>query len=76
MHFSPEVNAIIASKQLDTLQINYILHKGDVDFSKSDTRKKPCGVYYIKGKLNNKGAALTVENCEESATLQHIIFLE
>jgi len=74
--FSSEATSFINSKQIDTLQVNYILHKGDVVFSKSDTRKKPCGIFHIEGILNNKEAALTVENCEKAATLKSIEFLD
>ncbi len=74
--FSPDTQTFITSKNIDTTQINYILHKGDVVFSKSEPRREPCGIYHIEGVLNDKDAALTVENCEKTATLQSIEFID
>lgn len=72
---SAEANNFIVLNNIDTLQINYILYKGDINFSKSDSRKKPCGLYQIEGEINDKDAALIVENCEKTATLKTIKFL-
>lgn len=74
--FSDEAKAFISSKRIDTTQINYILYKGDVNFSKSDTQKEPCKTYYIEGELSNNNAALTIENCEKKAILKTIEFIE
>ena len=76
IQFSNEANVFIASNNIDTLQVNYILYKGDINFSESDSRKKPCGIYQIEGELNKKDAALTVENCEKTAILKAIHFLD
>lgn len=72
---SAQSKAFISSKDIDTLELNYILYKGDVVFSKSEPRKKPCGIYRIEGELNKKAAALTVENCEKTATLKSIQYI-
>lgn len=72
---SAQSKAFISLKDIDTLELNYILYKGDVVFSKSEPRKKPCGIYRIEGELNKKAAALTVENCEKTATLKSIQFI-
>ncbi|MGB1309084.1 MAG: hypothetical protein ACPG6B_09250 [Oceanihabitans sp.] len=67
--YSPEIANAIQIKKLDTTEINYIFLKGDVDFSKSDTRKKPCGLYFLEGKINSKHIGLTVKNCDSIATI-------
>lgn len=72
---SDEARLFVQQNSIDTIQINYILHKGDIDFSKSDTRKEPCGEYYIEGELNKREAALTVDNCEKQAIVKRIQFL-
>ncbi|MBQ0769970.1 MAG: DUF4258 domain-containing protein [Bizionia sp.] len=72
---SEEARAFVKQNDIDTIQINYILHKGDVIFSKSNTRKEPCGEYYIEGELNKKEAVLTVDNCEKQAIVQRIEFI-
>ena len=73
--FSDDANKFITNQSIDTTQVNYILYKGNVVFSKSNTRKEPCGEYYIEGELNTKEAALIVENCETTATLKEIKFI-
>lgn len=48
----------------DSTAIFHILKKGNVNFSKSSTRQKPCGVYIIEGEYQNQEITLTVENCD------------
>ncbi len=67
--------AFIAENNIDTTAINYILYKGDVKFSKSDTKSKPCKTYHIEGLLNDREAVLLVENCKETATLKSITWV-
>lgn len=76
VQFSNASNVFITANKIDTLQVNYILYKGDINFSESNARQKPCGIYQIEGELNQKDAALIVENCEKSATLKSIKFLD
>ncbi|WP_341214659.1 hypothetical protein [uncultured Wocania sp.] len=54
---------------IDTIAIQYILKEGDINFSESNTRQKPCGVYIIEGDYNKKEITLTVENCDSIATI-------
>ncbi|WP_272022497.1 DUF4258 domain-containing protein [Olleya namhaensis] len=77
LYFSSESEALIASKTIDTASISYILKEGDIDFSKSEARKKPCGVYYIYGETkDNKNLEFYIENCDSIATLKNITFLD
>lgn len=55
--------------KIDTTAIRYVLKKGDINFSESDTRKKPCGIYIIEGDYNEKEITLTIENCDSIATI-------
>ncbi len=57
------------SMQIDTTAMYYILKEGDINFSESDTRKEPCGVYVIEGDYNEANIILTVENCDSIATV-------
>ncbi len=59
----------IDSKNIDTTAISYILKKGDIDFSKSDTRKKPCGFYNLQAQYNEGNIVLIIENCDSIATI-------
>jgi hypothetical protein len=49
-----------------------VLKKGDVNFSKSNTRQKPCGIYVIEGLENDNDITLTVENCDSITTILNI----
>ncbi len=62
----------IKQKAYDSVQINQILQNGDVDFSRSDTRRDSCKLYVIEGEINDQNIALTVENCEKQALLKDI----
>ncbi|RAJ11987.1 DUF4258 domain-containing protein [Olleya aquimaris] len=76
LKFSTESEALIASKTIDTAAISYILKEGDVNFSKSEPRKEPCGVYYISGTTKDQqNVSFYIENCDSIATLQSIQFL-
>ena len=70
--FSPEAQSLIDASKIDTLTISYILKTGDVDFSKSDQRKKPCGEYYIQGKDSLQNIALYISRCDSTATVNKI----
>ena len=73
--YSNKTEDFMSTYKIDTIAVNYILYKGDVVFSKSDTKSTPCKTYHIEGVLNNKDAALLVENCENKAILKTITWL-
>lgn len=70
--YSTVIEKAILNNEIDSLGINTMLLDGDIDFSKSETRKKPCGIYAIEGVLNKKELYLLVENCDSIATIQEI----
>jgi hypothetical protein len=70
--FSKSVKVAIKNNTIDTLAILYVLKKGDVNFSKSQTKRKPCKIYVIEGDYNNKEVILTVENCDSIAIVQEV----
>ncbi|RLJ68824.1 hypothetical protein CLV86_0213 [Lacinutrix venerupis] len=74
--YSNNAEIFMSSKNIDTTKINYILYKGDVNFSDSDTRKKPCGIYLVEGKIEENKTRLTVENCETIATINNIEYID
>lgn len=77
--YGPEARVLknINSKELnytdgfikDSSAINHTLKYGDVNFSKSNTSKKQCNVYFIEGNYNDKIIELTVENCDSIAKI-------
>ncbi|WP_290698175.1 hypothetical protein [Lacinutrix sp.] len=74
--YSDEAKLFMTSKSIDTTNINYILFKGDIDFSKSDSRKKPCSVYFVEAEINGLDTSIYVENCETIATINAIEIID
>src|SRR5690606_33923066 len=70
--FSQNIHSAILNKKIDSLEVRELLKRGDINFSKSETRKEPCGIYAVEGKINKIKVALTVENCDSIATIQDI----
>ena len=58
---------------LDTAVISQLLQNGDVDFDKSNTKLDSCRTYWIDGVVSEKQIAMTVKNCDSTATIQEII---
>lgn len=71
--YSDEAKKIMQNSDIDTLKISTILENGDVDFSNSKPRQKPCAEYYITGKNELKNVNLYVSRCDSSATIENII---
>ena len=69
LEYSAEATAFMRLKGIDTTKINYILYKGDINFSDSDTRHKPCGIYVVEGYYKDQEIILTIENCDSIATI-------
>ncbi|MDO5980505.1 hypothetical protein [Flavivirga spongiicola] len=67
--YSNHIQSHLEDYNLDSVAINYILKKGSIDFSKSNARQKPCGMYNIEGEFEKKDIILTVENCDSIATI-------
>lgn len=60
--------------QIDTLGLGEIIKNGDINFSNSKPRQKPCGIYIIQGLLKTKDTYLTVENCDSISKINNIAF--
>ena len=71
--YSGAILSQIENNKLDSTSINYILNKGDVNFSRSKTRQEPCGSYVVESLINDEEIALTVENCDSIATVLNLI---
>ena len=66
---SEEVQTLLDNKQIDTSYIQYILHKGSVDFSESNTNLDVCNIYVITAEKDDKNLLMKVENCPEKAII-------
>ncbi len=54
---------------LDSAAIKTLILKADVNFSQSDQRKKPCGIYILESSLDDKDYIMELENCNRFTTL-------
>ena len=72
INYSNTIDSAIINNEIDSLEIRNILIQGDINFSKSETRKEPCAIYAIEGELDKKELVLLVENCDSIATIQEI----
>ncbi|WP_223548391.1 MULTISPECIES: hypothetical protein [Aestuariivivens] len=58
-----------AIKINDSTLVKQILKKGEINFPKSNARKKPCGLYVIESNYNNNIITLTLQNCDSVVKL-------
>lgn len=71
-HQSYSERAICQMKclQLDTAEVLNIQKLANVDFSESNTRKKPCPVYLLNSTIENKRYHLRWEVCENEEEVE------
>lgn len=67
--FSEEIIQNLKQQQLDTSAISELLENGNVLFSESNTDLDSCKVYVIEGTVSEKDIKISVENCNEKATI-------
>jgi len=70
IQYSESINDAIATKRIDSTDINNILVNGDIDFSKSQTKNRPCRKYLIQGGRDQKNISITVKICDSIATIE------
>ena len=70
--YSQDISTFLDNKTIDSAGIDYILKKGDINFSNSHPRQEPCSVYAVEGIHNNNEVILTVENCDSIATVLNL----
>lgn len=72
LNYSDKALEAMKTLKIDSLDINKILIDGEVDFSKSITRQKPCRYYWIDGKAHNLEVALYIESCDSLASIERV----
>ncbi len=70
--YSEDALNTLSKNNLDSTAIQAILLNGDVNFSKSDQRKKPCGEYYITGTFNEQKIDFWAIRCDSIATIDKV----
>ncbi len=74
--FSQDAMLFFQSNNLDTGNVDKVLHEGKVNFGKSNTDREPCNIYFVTGKLDTNTLELQIENCDSTATIQRAEFLK
>ncbi len=62
--------------KIDSATVKKLLKTGAIAFSKSDTRKKPCGIYVVENEWQDKPIELSVENCDSLVKILDVTFKE
>tara|TARA_R100001369_G_scaffold20091_4_gene37030 strand:+ start:7166 stop:7540 length:375 start_codon:yes stop_codon:yes gene_type:complete len=70
--FSEEALAYFSSNNLDTSVVSIVLKNGNVDFGKSDTKRKPCKIYFITEELESGEIEIEFENCRDKAIIRSV----
>ncbi len=66
--FSEEASKTMNLYKIDTTQISDILKSGDVDFSQSKPRQKPCAEYLVTSEIAN----LYITRCDSTSTINKV----
>jgi len=72
IEYTPSINELIKTKKIDSTDINLFLMNGNIDFSKSQVKNKPCRKYWIDGKVKDKNATLHVKICDSIAYMDKL----
>ncbi|CAM1364628.1 conserved protein of unknown function [Tenacibaculum soleae] len=70
--FTDKAKQVMATTAIDSATISTILNNGDVNFSKSKPRIKPCPEYFITGKDSLNHIDLYITRCDSTATINTI----
>lgn len=72
IEYTPNINQLLENKIIDSTDINLFLLNGDVNFSKSQVKNKPCRKYWIDGNIKDKKATLHVKICDSIVYLDKL----
>ncbi|GAA4969554.1 hypothetical protein [Algibacter aquimarinus] len=70
--YSKDFRVYLDNDFIDSIDIKHILKKGHINFSKSNPRKKPCGVYILESSYNDEDITFSIENCDSIATILNL----
>ncbi len=71
--YSEQAAASRVQLQLDTLAVNELIARSEVDFDLSNQRKEPCGIFHLES-TDNAGQqySFKIENCYKEARILSI----
>jgi len=70
--FSTQVLDFIENSNIDSSSVKSIIAKGSVNFSESNTKLDSCNIYVFDGNIEGSTYKLTIENCDNIATIQNM----
>jgi len=70
--YSDGISQMLQNKELDTITIRHFFTEGDINFSESDTKSKPCKTYLIESEIDAKEVAMEVKNCPNKVTVMGV----
>lgn len=73
LEISTDIKTEFNTYNIDSLSFTKLFDEADIDFSKSDTKAKPCKTYWINTNLKNIKFSLVVQNCDSIASIQRIV---
>ncbi|MBL4754878.1 MAG: DUF4258 domain-containing protein [Flavobacteriales bacterium] len=74
MSYSPRAICLMECGDISKEGVQEILDDGDVDFSASDVRAKPCPSYIIEGETKDgQSLRVIILKCDSTSTVLHAI---
>lgn len=70
--YSDQAKIFMQEQAIDTSDISLFFKYGELDFSKSNPRNKPCPDYYLNINFKEKEYNLKIVRCDSSLTIEKI----
>ena len=70
--YSKNLMNAIHLNEIDSLAIEFLLLKGNVNFSESNTKLDSCNIYIIEETYKETDIKLSIKNCEVLALIDYI----
>lgn len=73
LELSAEAKNVFSTYHIDSLTFTKLFDDAEIDFSKSDTKTKPCKIYWINTNTGKQKFSLIIQNCDSVVTIQRIV---
>ena len=67
--YSDAALQLLDLKSIDTASMRELIKYGDIDFSASDTKSKPCRTYHVENTFKQQDILIRVKNCDSIAEI-------
>lgn len=72
--YADAASQLLVQESIDTSSVRELIKYGDIDFSESDTKSKPCRTYHVENTFKQKEILIRVKNCDSIAEVLTIEF--